>query len=84
MKAYTLTMTEKDIVLIDSGQVYFRPDIKFDVNTFSFVPNTEGVLLRGTEFLQGLYYVTLIKLGDALSPKCTTLTERIDLDCFEL
>lgn len=84
MKVYALTMTEDQIVWIDANSVYFRPDIKFDVASFSFVPNKDGVLLRGKEFIKGLYCVELVRLGDMLSPKCNTLLKRVDLDCFEV
>ena len=84
MKIYALTMTKDQIAWIDNSSVYFKPEIKFDINTMSFVPNVNGGLFKGVEFVKGLYSVQLVKLGDALSPKCNTLTERIDLDCFEL
>lgn len=83
MKTYELIMAEKDIVWIDQSGIYFKPDIKFDINSMSFIPNTEGVLLKGKEFCKGLYSVQLVKLGNALHPKCNTVSERIDLDCFE-
>lgn len=84
MKAYALTMTEKDIVWIDGKNTYFRPDINFDVNSMTFKPNKEGSLLKGYEFTKGLYSVELVRLGNSLKPKCNTLQERIDLDCVEL
>lgn len=84
MKAYALTMAEKDIVWRDGKFAYFRPDIKFDINSMTFKPNTEGSLLKGYEFTKGLYSVELVRLGNALKPKCDTLTQRIDLDCVDL
>lgn len=84
MKVYALTMTEKDIAFIDCNRTYFKPDIVFDINSMSFIPNEKGVLLAGKEFIKGLYCIELIKLGDALKPKCNTLENRIDLDVFDL
>ncbi len=84
MKVYALTMTEDQIQWIDQHNVYFKPDIVFDVKTMSFVENTKGALLVGKEFIKGLYAVELCKLGSALKPSCNTLENRIDLDCFDV
>ena len=84
MKAYALTMTEEQIVWVDGKAVYFKPDIKFDINSMTFKPNKEGSLLKGYKFTKGLYSVELVRLGNALKPKCDTLAQRIDLDCIEL
>lgn len=77
-------MSEKDIFYIDANNVYFKPDIVFDINKMSFVPNKHGSLSIGYEFTKGLYSVGLVRLGDALKPVCNTLNERVDLDVIQL
>lgn len=82
MKMYSLTMQESEITIHSQYGVMFTPDIIFDGSSLQFVPNKDRKMLVGVEFMKGLYYVELCKIGDALTIK--NLPDRIDLDSVTL
>lgn len=82
MKMYSLTMQESEITIHSEHGVMFTPDIIFDGTSLQFVPNKNRKMLVGIEFMKGLYFVELCKIGDALTIK--NLPDRIDLDCVTL
>ena len=82
MKMYSLTMHESEITIYSQHGVMFTPDIIFDGPSLQFVPNKDRKMLVGIEFMKGLYFVELCKIGDALTIK--NLPDRIDLDCVTL
>ena len=82
MKTYSLTMQESEITIHSQYGTMFTPDIIFDGPSLQFVPNKDRKMLVGVEFMKGLYFVELCKIGDALTIK--NLPDRIDLDCVTL
>ena len=82
MKMYSLTMQESEITIYSQYGVMFTPDIIFDGSSLQFVPNKDRKMLVGVEFMKGLYFVELCKIGDALTIE--NLPDRIDLDCVTL